>query len=136
SYLLTCLRRELIAEMKMETNRMRGNKLFQDAAPQEESSYEEYLVQLQHNKELKERLAKALDQLTQREKELMKLKFFEDLDYDETAARGNITKRTAYNIIHAALKTLKASVITAPPLPGVVIYNPALLAVVCCLLFL
>lgn len=135
SYLLTCLRRALMAEIKMESNRMRSNKLFQHTAPQEESSYEEYLVQLQHNKELKDRLAKALDQLTQREKELMRLKFFEDLDYDEIATRCNITKRTAYNIIHAALKTLKANFI-ASPLPDTVIYNPAILALLCCMLFL
>lgn len=135
SYLLTCLRRELMAEIKMESNRMRSNKLFQHTAPQEESSYEEYLVQLQHSKELKDRLTKALDQLTQREKELMELKFFEDLDYDEIAARCNITKRTAYNIIYAALKTLKANFITAP-MPGTVTYNPAILALRCCMLFL
>ena len=135
SYLLTCLRRELMAEIKTESNRMRNNRLFLQVAPKEESSYEEYLVQLQHNKELKDRLANALDQLTQREKELMQLKFFEDLDYDEIAARCNITKRTAYNIIHAALKTLKAN-FTASPLPNTGIYNPAILGILCCMLFL
>ena len=114
---------------------MRSNKLFQHTAQQEESSYEEYLVQLQHSKELKDRLTKALDQLTQREKELMELKFFEDLDYDEIAARCNITKRTAYNIIHAALKTLKASFAT-PPLSNADIHNHAILAICCCMLFL
>ena len=135
SYLLTCLRRELMAEIKMEANRMRNNKRFRDMTPSEECSYEEYLVKLLHNKELKDRLEKALGQLTQREKELMRLKFFEDLDYDEIAARCNITKRTAYNIIHAALKTLKASFAT-PPLSNADIHNHAILAICCCMLFL
>lgn len=135
SYLLTCLRRELMAEIKMEANRMRNNKRFHDMAPTEECCYEEHLVQLQHNKELKNGLTKALSQLTQREKELMRLKFFEDLDYDEIAARCDITKRTAYNIIHAALKRLKASFVT-PPLPNPDIHNPAILAMCCFILFL
>ena len=124
-----------MAEIKMEANRMRNNKRFRDMTPSEECSYEEYLVKLQHNKELKDRLEKALGQLTQREKELMRLKFFEDLDYDEIAARCNITKRTAYNIIHAALKTLKASFAT-PPLSNADIHNHAILAICCCMLFL
>ncbi|HRN56947.1 MAG TPA: sigma-70 family RNA polymerase sigma factor, partial [Agriterribacter sp.] len=75
----------------------------------------EYIVELQHNKEMKEKLMNAVAQLTQREKELLKLKFFEDLDYDEIAARCKITKRTAYNIIHQSLKSLRLILVSAPP---------------------
>jgi hypothetical protein len=48
-----------------------------------------------------------MDLLTDREKELLQLKFCGDLDYDEISARCGITKRTAYNIIYASLKTLR-----------------------------
>ena len=36
------------------------------------------------------------------------MKFFEDIDYNEIARSCNITRRTAYNIIHDSLKILKA----------------------------
>lgn len=134
SYLLTTLRRELLSELKIEGNRASRNKTFQHSVAEEEFSYEEYLIQFQQNNELKELVSKALDTLTQREKELLKLKFFEDLDYDEIAGKCGITKRTAYNIIHHALKTLKTSFISLQQ-PDKIIYNPAILATICCILF-
>jgi hypothetical protein len=36
------------------------------------------------------------------------MKFFEDVDYDEIARLCNISRRTAYNIIHDSLKILRA----------------------------
>lgn len=131
SYLLTCLRREIISEIKLRSDK---RPLLQQ--PQKEFSYEDYLVQIQHNEELKERLAKAMTSLTQREKELLRLKFFEDVDYDEIAHRCSITKRTAYNIIHQALKTLKKSLLNTYNADGKSVPHPAILTVLCCLLFL
>lgn len=115
SYLLTSLRRELTGEIKMEGSRSLKNRLFGQSVQTTEPPFEEYIVQLQHNRELKEKLMNAVAQLTPREKELLKLKFFEDLDYDEIAARCNITKRTAYNIIHQSLRSLRLILVSAPP---------------------
>ena len=135
SYLLTCLRRELMAEIKLHN---RSAKSFSSLENDRESvfSYEDYLVQLQHNRELSERLNRAIETLTQRERELLRLKFFEDLDYDEIARRCSITKRTAYNIIHHALKTLKTSLLQTYQPASSTIPHPAILASLCCLLFL
>lgn len=108
SYLLTCLRHELFAERKAQNFRAVKALNFYQAANESEPSYEEYLIQRQSNKALKEKLAQTLQNLTSREKELLRLKFFENLDYDEISIQCGITKRTAYNIMHAALKTLKA----------------------------
>jgi len=114
SYLLTCLRHELFAERRAETARTAGSRGLQGIADASEPSYEEYIIQLQTNKALAEKLTRALNRLTSREKELLKLKFFDDLDYDEIASRCGITKRTAYNIIHSALKMLKTLFVTTP----------------------
>jgi RNA polymerase sigma-70 factor (ECF subfamily) len=75
---------------------------------EEEISYEEYLIQTQTNVEIKNSLTRVFSGLSKREKQLLQMKFFDDLSYDEIALECNITKRTAYNIIHGALKTLKA----------------------------
>jgi RNA polymerase sigma factor (sigma-70 family) len=108
SYLLTCLRREMVGELKGETARTNRNIVVQRSLSDAELPYEEYLIESQTNKVLSEKLTKAFEKLTEREKELLRLRFFEDLDYDEIAAQCSITKRTAYNIIHTAIKTLKA----------------------------
>ena len=133
SYLLTCLRRELIAELKSATDRAVKGSIFQKSFNETELPYEEYIIQLQTSKVLREKLCKALDQLTDREKELLRLKFFDDLGYDEIAVQCGITKRTAYNIIHNALKTLKTGLLDQRP--NEVLYNPVLLAIVCLIFF-
>lgn len=125
SYLMTCLRRELMATLKVESTRQVRNRDIQRTIGESEQSYEECIVQLQTNKSLQEKLTVALQKLTDREKELLKLKFFDDLDYDEIAATCGITKRTAYNIIHAAIKTLKAEFVHRPPLT--IVYNKAMI---------
>jgi RNA polymerase sigma-70 factor (ECF subfamily) len=107
SYLLTCLRHELLAELRSVSSRTAKYKQMAAGQSETESSWEECIISLQTNAALRERLTRAINKLTEREKELLQLKFFEDLDYNDIAARCGITKRTAYNIIHTALKTLK-----------------------------
>jgi RNA polymerase sigma factor (sigma-70 family) len=133
SYLLTCLRHELFAERRAERKRAAGGRGLHRAGDGSEPSYEEYIIQLQTNKALAEKLTRALNKLSTREKELLRLKFFEDLDYDEIAARCGITKRTAYNTIHSALKMLKSLFATSPN-TGLV-PDPVLLLLACLFFF-
>ena len=114
SYLLSCLRNELYTELKSENTRLARTRAIQRHFGDAEPSYEEFLIEGQANKALREHLEKAFKKLTTREKELLRLKFFEDLTYAEIAMRCHITKRTAYNIIHTALKTLKAGLVIKP----------------------
>jgi RNA polymerase sigma factor (sigma-70 family) len=113
-YLSTCLRNEIFAELRSENTRLTRCRAVQRFFDESEPSYEECLIESQTNRALKEKLRKALYNLTAREKELIRLKFFEDLDYDEISAQCGITKRTAYNIIHTALKNLKAGFVISP----------------------
>jgi len=114
TYLTSCLRNELFTELRSEGTRLRHFRAFQHFFSETVPSYEECLVEAQTNLILKDRLQQALSRLTPREKELLRLKFFEDQDYEEIARQCNITRRTAYNIIHSALKTLKAGFAARP----------------------
>jgi RNA polymerase sigma factor (sigma-70 family) len=107
SYLLTSFRRTVLH--KLESDKKRGIKHIESQKISEthQMSYEEYIIKIQSDKGLKSKISKALNKLTERQLELVRLKFFEDLDYDEIAEKCAITKRTAYNIIHDALKVLK-----------------------------
>lgn len=106
SYLITCVHNDLLQHIK-KNNTQKDNDINAD----NESSYEDYLIEVQHNEELQRKLMTAFRKLTEREKELLRLKFFEDMGYDEISVKCCITKRTAYNIIHGALKTLKQSLV-------------------------
>jgi RNA polymerase sigma factor (sigma-70 family) len=110
SYLLSCMKHELLKELQSEKNTANRHQQAQSGV-HSEPSYEEYLVAVQTDDELRCRLAKVLERLTEREKELLRLRYFEDLSYDEIAEQCGITKRTAYNIVFGALKTLKAEMV-------------------------
>src|SRR5678816_2987042 len=47
SYLLTCLRRELYAELRSENRRSKGSRNLQKELDMEELPYEEYIIRLQ-----------------------------------------------------------------------------------------
>ena len=127
SYLLTCLRRELMAELKKAALSNKHHRLLQNGMHDADLPYEEYIIELQTNAAWKEKLTQAFSKLTEREKELLRLRFFDDLNYDEIAAQCNITKRTAYNIIYTAIKTLKADLTGNHPATDRVMHNPELL---------
>ena len=108
SYLLTSLKNKIYFEIKAKQTRDSKLSAMQTFENDEELPYEELLIQLQTNEVLKRKLNRAFAKLTPRQKQLLRMKFFDDVDYDEIAHVCNITRRTAYNIIHDSLKVLRA----------------------------
>jgi RNA polymerase sigma factor (sigma-70 family) len=107
SYLMTSFRRFILHKVEEEKKRDQNELKYHQVSEQFQISYEEHIVQMQTNESLKSKITKAFGKLSDRQKELIELKFFEDLDYDEIAVKCGITKRTAYNIVYDALKILK-----------------------------
>lgn len=107
SYLMTSLRRTIFNELQNNKKRDTRHSELQRLGENVQTSYEDYLIRIQSDNGLKAKITRALEQLTERQIDLIRLKFFEDLDYDEIADQCGITKRTAYNIIYDALKILK-----------------------------
>lgn len=105
-YLQTFLKRELFKEMKNREMRTHAIEFF--PAEQEAPSYEYILGQLEEDRELWEALTACIkNHLSTRQAELIRLRFFEDLSYEEIAQRCGITKRTAYNLVFNALSTIR-----------------------------
>lgn len=107
SYLLTTLRNVILDEI---ARRNRMNSAIQKKILEEdidELSYEEIIIRMQHDEELKKKLQNALKQLTPKQIELVQLRFFEGLPYEEIARLKSQTVKTAYNTIYDAVKTLR-----------------------------
>lgn len=112
NYLLTSLKHKIFFEIKASQKKHSGLDAIQAFQNGIELPYEELLIKLQTNEVLKKKLNKAFAKLTPRQKELLKMKFFDDTGYDEIARICNISRRTAYNIIHDSLKIMKAELCT------------------------
>ncbi|WP_207531856.1 RNA polymerase sigma factor [Desertivirga arenae] len=109
SYLLTCLRREIQRHFKAEDLR-KIKEGMAAGSNSDQLTYNDYFERVQENAVLRESLFKLMEKLTARQKELLTMKFFRDMSYDEIAEELGISKRTAYNIINEAIKTMRAQI--------------------------
>lgn len=107
SYLFTALRRMLLDKLDYYSktdeaiNRLSGEDLV------EELPYEEIIIRVQQNEEQRKKLHQAIGQLTPKQKELIRLMFFEGLTYEQVAATTSQSIKTAYNTIYEAIKLLR-----------------------------
>ena len=108
SYLMTSLRRSILQALKLDKRRQTKYNELQQLSANHQWSYEEHLVKLQSDINLRTKITKAICKLSARQQELIRLKFFENLTYDEIASQCGITKRTAYNIIYDGIRILQA----------------------------
>ncbi len=117
SYLITCIHREILDQLEKNKKRRMHDHLFQYEIFETEHSYEDLLIQQEVDEELNQELVNALLTLTERERQLIRLRFFDGLSYDEIADVCNITRRTAYNIICHSLVKLRQAMIRKKSAP-------------------
>jgi len=106
AYLCTWLRRKISKSITRLSKEKLTNglaKIFDLV----ELSYEELLIEFQQTEEKKERLNRALNKLTKKQIEVIRLKFFENLSYPAIADKTSLTTRTVYNIIYEAIHHLR-----------------------------
>jgi RNA polymerase sigma factor (sigma-70 family) len=72
---------------------------------------EEYMRNYEHEKHSIEKLKESISQLAPKQKELIYLIFFNKLSYDDASKIMDISKKTAYNQIHSAIKNLRVSMV-------------------------
>ncbi len=102
AYLQQILKRKLLKRLRSD-----GVKPHEDALFSTSPSYESLLIQQQEDQERQKQLELALNKLTQKQREMIQLRFFEGLSYEQIADKTATQKRTVYNQIHRAIKSLK-----------------------------
>jgi RNA polymerase sigma factor (sigma-70 family) len=73
-------------------------------------SPEESLIANQEQRQIHELLMANINALPARQRELIVMKFYDGLSYDEIVEKTGLTHRTVYNKIHEALKKLKQDI--------------------------
>lgn len=68
-----------------------------------EFNIETRLIEEQSNRELKERVQKVFNSLPQRQKEIVYLRFYENLNHDRICTVMGLTKQSVYNLLQKAL---------------------------------
>jgi RNA polymerase sigma factor (sigma-70 family) len=72
-----------------------------------EWSHEDYLISGEQSAENNKKVLTALDRLSNRQKEIVYLKYFQNLSYEEISEVMNINYQVARNLLYQAIKSLK-----------------------------
>ncbi|MDW7693623.1 sigma-70 family RNA polymerase sigma factor [Flammeovirgaceae bacterium SG7u.111] len=106
AYLFTCTRNIVLQKLKKSklenTTGDVGDFLFGL-----EFSYEDLLIKEQAFEQTKKQLENAVNELTNRQKEIIFLRFNNGLSYDEIAEITSLSIRRVYNVVHEALLVLR-----------------------------
>lgn len=108
SYLFKALRNKLLKLLKKRKN-LPIDELPEAAFPLT-ISHEVKIIDQEKDSLLKARLQKALNQLTERQREIMYLKFNEGLSYENIADIMRINYQSVVNIIYRAINKLRKHV--------------------------
>ncbi len=107
AYLFTSLRRMLIDQLEYHAKIDTAIERMSQQEVTTELPYEEIIVRVQQDEELKRKLYHALQQLTPRQKELIGLMFFEGYSYQQIAEHTSQSVKTVYNTIYNAIHLLR-----------------------------
>jgi len=103
-YLFKSLRRRIITQKNQKKKEIDNLDIEFDIV----FSQEDFLVNEQTLKERQEKLVKALNQLSKRQREVIYLKFYEGLTYEQISEIMGIGDQPLYNLIYKSLKLLRA----------------------------
>lgn len=112
SYLITSFLRKLTADCKKSQKACTMQVVYNNYAENLQSNPEEKLIMKDENSHLFKLLTQRINELPHRQKELIVLKFYEGLTYEEMVQKTGLSHRTLYNKIHKGLKKLKLDMIT------------------------
>lgn len=110
SYLVTSFLRRLSEDWKKSTRVTSLQVVGSDYAAGYPATPEESLIKKDEQHRTFELLQTYLNDLPARQRELIFMKFYEGLSYDEIVQQTGLSHRTVYNKIHEALKKLKLEI--------------------------
>ncbi|PJJ85074.1 RNA polymerase sigma factor [Mucilaginibacter auburnensis] len=105
-YLLASLRNFLV-KASMQNDKRQGVSLDADMPFTMDFDPEMILLLKEKEGQRSKMIVEALEQLTDRQKEAIYLRYFEELSYDEVAELMNISVKGAYKLVYRALEVLK-----------------------------
>jgi RNA polymerase sigma factor (sigma-70 family) len=108
SYLFVSFRNSLLKALR-KSNQITALYLVDEIPFYTEITIEQLMINAEKMFEHRIQLDKALEQLTERQKEAVYFKYYEAMSYDEIAAVLDISTKGAYKLISRAVAVLRAS---------------------------
>lgn len=107
SYLYSSFRRAVFRRAEIKENRNERDELYFAESFRELLNKEQLMIKKELKKEQKQRLLKALQVLTKKQKEAIFLKFNNGLSNEEISQIMAVNRQSVYNYIHRAIMALQ-----------------------------
>ncbi|SDL28687.1 RNA polymerase sigma factor, sigma-70 family [Catalinimonas alkaloidigena] len=108
-YLIVALRRRVVRQLKQEQARSRRQFSFQEVQPALEFSAEELVMLHETEAEVREQMADSLNRLPERQREIIYLRYYENLSIQEIADLLHMQYQSVSNNLQRAYKTLRTN---------------------------
>jgi RNA polymerase sigma factor (sigma-70 family) len=105
NYLIVSFKRFLVCYLKKISRQL---NIPENASSSIEYPYEEYIIAWQEKENTRSLLLRIIQSLPAREKQLVQLRFYEQLSYQEISDKTSLSMRTVYNKLHEAIKHIRA----------------------------
>lgn len=107
AYLISSYRRIIFRKLKRLRNRKKRNQVYTDNFFEEPFNVEDLIVHFETEKELKEKLKKAINSLSKRQRESIYLKYYQGLSTDEISLVMDVNKQSVYNHVSEAIANMQ-----------------------------
>lgn len=106
NYLVVSFKRFLIQQLRKKKINI---PFIQQQEELTELPYESYIIATQQDSIIKKMLHDMIAALPPRQKQLLQMRFYEQMSYEAIAEKTSLSVRTVYNKLHEAVKTLRKS---------------------------
>lgn len=107
SYLFKCVRNKIYRELHKNRWHLQTMQLDENYYFDVEFSIEHHLIREQTLRETAAKFSDALNKLPKREKEIIYLRFYQNLEISEIVEVMEINAQSVYNLLHKALSHLR-----------------------------
>jgi RNA polymerase sigma factor (sigma-70 family) len=107
AYLFNCVRRSVLRKIQKHKKIVLLENAEEDNTFTFFISSEEKYIDTESTSLLKEKMATWLDLLTSKQKEVIYLRFYQDLSFDEIATNMNLTAKACYKLMGRAMSELR-----------------------------
>ena len=108
SYLIKCVRNKIFRELHRNRWHFQSTQLDENYCFDVEFSIEHHLIREQTLRETASKFSEVLNKLPKRQKEIIYLRFYQDLEVTEIVQVMEINAQSVYNLLHKALSNLRA----------------------------
>jgi RNA polymerase sigma factor (sigma-70 family) len=107
NYLYKSFRRVLLRMLEVHHRKYEFSPLVEVTHPATEFGYDETMISRERLEAVRVNLARALEKMTPRQREIIHLRYYAELEYEEIAVVMQLSAASTYKLLYKAIDTLR-----------------------------